>query len=100
MSQRNDETFAKFMLQLAQKMVDRDDHNLAATEEARNNLFAAVHVWLTPPSAPITLPVVKTFPPTLAYGPFKDVVTNGELELIRAYFRGEDVVTTLLAQER
>jgi hypothetical protein len=117
MSQRNDDAFAAFMVKLASNMIKREDDQI----RLRNEFNEALKTMATSAmSAMQTLsnagpnpkvqskaaqaimqhgrPTKPALPPHRLSGVGN--VTADEMEIIRAYFAGEDVIATLLTQER
>lgn len=117
MSNRNDEVFADFMMRLAKKMIEREDEKIAliaelelemasrrqgATKVLPSTLNPTQGIVTPPPIQPKPLSqTMKTALKTLS-GPrtLDPQVSKDEMAVIRAYFNGEDVLTTILSQER
>lgn len=113
MSQQNDEIFAKFMVQLAKKMIEREDEQ-KAEREALKAVMVATSVSLISASQTNTVSsnaaTINSLPPLLmaTKGAIKrafdgrpgQFVSDDEMAVIRAYINGEDVLTTILSQER
>jgi hypothetical protein len=119
MSNRNDEAFAEFMVRLAKKMIEREDQREAEQEALRAAMAdllqarqAITGLAATSPNnavkskAAALLSAFATFNPTTGSakrafdGRPGQFVTDDEMAVIRAYFNGEDVLTTILSQER
>lgn len=98
-SSQNNEIFAKFAVELTKRIVERQDyidkriHSIKANSDldlhaiiaAHSNLTLKRSGWGFDPAGPMIAGAH---------------VTPDELEVIRAYFNGDDVLTAILAQER
>ena len=119
MSNRNDEAFAEFMVRLAKKMIEREDQreaerealiaamaDLSQTRQAVTGHALTSQNIAVKPKAANLLSAFALFNPTTGSskrafdGRPGQFVTDDEMAVIRAYFNGEDVLTTILSQER
>ncbi|NTF34271.1 hypothetical protein [Rhizobium skierniewicense] len=98
MSNKNDEIFAKFAVLLAKKILERQDASDAFAEEQANqyNLMMAAQFSLG--NIPNQYRGVTLY--TADFASIMNPVSADELAVIRAYCNGEDVLTTILSQER
>ncbi|XUY28532.1 hypothetical protein RMR21_015560 [Agrobacterium sp. rho-8.1] len=108
MSNRNDEVFAEYMVRLAKKMIEREDQR-EEEREAANAALSAAKLAMTQIAMTTQTTSVATKIAALALIPPQFVrlvsaneqnVTHDEMAVIRAYFNGEDVLTTILSQTR
>ncbi|MBN7809087.1 hypothetical protein JZX86_27595 [Agrobacterium rosae] len=93
MSNRNDEIFAKFMVLLAKKIVDRRNQLVEHIEALKAGQFVFSALAGSP-----SLSIIGFDPAGKSIT--RNDVTEAEVEVMRAYFNGEDVLTTILSQER
>lgn len=124
MSIKNDEVFAKFMLKLAHQIVEREDQRKkqreaqdeamkAELEPMPDDAIAMLHEIATSSVAEaFKLKAVNAFiaasihptipkPENVQVSPrYLGLLTVDEFKVLRAYFDGEDVLTTILSQER
>lgn len=94
MSNRNDEIFAKFMVLLAKKIVDRREQ----LDEHLEALKAGQFVFSALAGSSLGLRTIGF--DAAGKSLTRNDVTTEEIEVIRAYFNGGDVLTTILSQQR
>lgn len=94
MGNRNDEIFAKFMVLLAKKIVDRRDQFDEHLEALKSGQFVFSALAGSSPS----LRIIGF--DAAGKSITRNDVTTEEIEVIRAYFNGGNVITTILSQER
>lgn len=111
-TERNDKAFAEFMVRLAKKMIEREDGNIAFQEEQKAitaNYVAQLANGKTLPwsgAASGALQIASLMQSGVVMqnqsysSEWQDLVTEDELAVIRAYFNGDDVLVTIMSQER
>lgn len=124
MSIKNDEVFAKFMLKLAHQIVEREDQKKkqreaedkamkAKLKSLSDDAIAALHEIANSTAAEaLKLKAVNAFvaasihpeipkPANVQVSPrYLGLLTVNEFKVMQAYFNGEDVLTTILSQDR
>jgi hypothetical protein len=93
MSISNDEIFSKFMVNLSRKMIEREDtraaHHKQIVDQMNALRGASGHsAWAGASVLFANMPLTR------------ENVTDDEMAVIRAYHCGENVLTTILSQER
>ncbi len=107
-SSHNDDVFAKFMINLAKKMIVREDTRIEAHERMKAHmasLSAHHHSSGISSAGSGILQLAAQYAyipgnPLMTDSNYGPRVTDEELAVIRAYHNGEDVLLTLLSQER
>ncbi|WP_146051323.1 hypothetical protein [Agrobacterium rosae] len=127
MSERNDNAFAEFMVRLAKKMIEREDQREAEREvfkaamataraQVMQNLSGSQVKSLTAAMGSASVSPAPILPPLVTPKSISNstkqnlkrshdvrsghLLSDAEIDVIRAYFNGEDVLTTILSQER
>ncbi|MGV1751515.1 hypothetical protein [Agrobacterium sp. CG674] len=98
MSNRNDEAFAEFMVRQAKKIVDRHDESDARARAKADEYNSMMTNLVSRGTLPNQYHEVTLYPGD--YTALFNPIRSSELEVIKAYFNGEDVLTTILSQER
>lgn len=98
MSTKNDEIFANFMVRLARKIADRHDESLALAKQNSDKFNQMIAAYTQHGNPAVIYSGILQYPADYT-GQFNPLTVD-ELAVIQAYFKGEDVLMTILSQER